>query len=57
MVLKVKLAKWLSRGSTATSAGIESGKNLKKFEKKLKNSFFAPISHSYYIDRTESYNL
>ena len=32
------------------------GSNPESFEKKLKNSFFAPISHSYYIDRPdESY--
>ena len=39
MVLLVKLAKWLNRGSTVVSAWIESGKNFKKIEKKLKSSF------------------
>ena len=33
MVQQVKLAKWLVRGETPRSAGIESGKNLKNFKK------------------------
>ncbi len=52
MVSWVKLAKWLRRGPTTAGDGFESWKNSKKFEKKLKNSFFAPISHNYYIYRT-----
>ena len=56
MVLSVKLAKWLRRSPTVAGDGFESCKNSKSFEKKLKNSFFAPISHSYYINRPdESY--
>ena len=52
MVSWVKLAKWLRRGPTVAGDGFESWKNSKSFEKKLKNSFFAPISHSYYIYKT-----
>ena len=33
MVQHVKLVKWLVRGETPRSAGIESGKNLKNFKK------------------------
>ena len=52
MTSQVKLVKWLRYGPTAVGAGFESGKNLKNFEKKWKNSFFAPISHGYYIYKT-----
>ncbi len=55
MVLSVKLAKWSRRGPTAAGDGFESCKNSKSFEKKLKNSFFATISHSYYIDRPDEF--
>ncbi len=48
----VKLTKWLRRGPTATGDGFESWKDSKSFEKKLKNSFFATISHGYYIYKT-----
>jgi hypothetical protein len=33
-------------------SGSNPGKNSKSFEKKLKNSFFATISHGYYIYKT-----
>ncbi len=52
MVSWVNLAKWLRRGPTGVGDGFESWKNSKSFEKKLKNSFFATISHGYYIYKT-----